>query len=86
MYGLQAQGLDGNEPLQSIEEMAAHYIRRSGAAAEGPYYMGGLSFGGMVAFEMARQWKRWARKLRLLAVLDAGHEEFQRPTVGQPLF
>ncbi|GAU69536.1 putative non-ribosomal peptide synthetase [Streptomyces sp. NBRC 110611] len=56
-YALQAPGSDaGTEPLSSVGELAAHYlaaIRR--VRPEGPYVLGGWSFGGFVAFEMARQ-------------------------------
>ncbi|MFF4605124.1 amino acid adenylation domain-containing protein [Streptomyces sp. NPDC001339] len=56
-YALQAPGGDaGTEPLAGVGELAAHYlaaIRR--VRPEGPYVLGGWSFGGFVAFEMARQ-------------------------------
>jgi len=41
---------------QSLEQLAAHYIARMKVVQpRGPYAMGGGSFGGVVAFEMARQ-------------------------------
>src|SRR5205823_472140 len=43
-------------------------LERSGA--EGPYCLGGFSFGGLVAFEMARQLVDRGRRVALLAVLD----------------
>lgn len=56
-YALQAPGLDGSEPpLTRIEDFAAHYIgfiRQ--VQPKGPYRIGGYSFGGLVAFEIARQ-------------------------------
>ncbi|WNV85393.1 non-ribosomal peptide synthetase [Umezawaea sp. Da 62-37] len=56
VYALQAAGSDqGSTPTRSIEEMAAAYlaaIRR--VRPEGPYVLGGWSFGGFVAYEMAR--------------------------------
>nr|WP_141976046.1 non-ribosomal peptide synthetase [Saccharothrix saharensis] len=56
VYALQAAGSDqGSTPARSIEEMAASYlaaIRR--VRPEGPYVLGGWSFGGFVAYEMAR--------------------------------
>src|SRR5205807_4621015 len=56
-YGLQSQGLDGKQaPLTRIEEMAAYYIKEiRKVQPEGPYAVGGRSFGGIVAFEMACQ-------------------------------
>src|SRR5262245_7956141 len=71
-YGLQARGLaDDLEPWAAIEEMAAHYvaeIRRVQPA--GPYRLGGWSFGGLAAFEMARQLAAQGEAVSLLAVLD----------------
>ncbi|KOU34160.1 peptide synthetase [Streptomyces sp. WM6378] len=60
VYALQASGtVAGTEPLSSIPEMAAGYleaVRR--VCPEGPYMIGGWSFGGFIAFEMARQLRR----------------------------
>ena len=40
----------------SIEELASIYVKELRAfSPEGPYILGGLSFGGLVAFEMAQQ-------------------------------
>jgi acetoacetyl-CoA synthetase len=57
VYALQARGLDGTEPpLERVEAMAALYVEAIRAKqAQGPYYIGGYSFGGLVALEMARQ-------------------------------
>ncbi|MGW0853718.1 amino acid adenylation domain-containing protein [Streptomyces sp. NPDC002690] len=60
VYALQASGtVAGTEPLSSIPEMAAVYLaamRR--VCPEGPYVIGGWSFGGFIAFEMAQQLRR----------------------------
>jgi len=71
-YGLQALGLDGQaEPHKRLEEMAAYYIAEiKSVQPEGPYYLGGHSFGGLVAFEMAQQLQRAGDEIGLLAVLD----------------
>jgi len=37
---------------------------------EGPYYLGGASFGGLVAFEMAQQLHAMGHQVGLLALLD----------------
>ncbi len=70
-YGLQAQGLDGRRPpLETVEEMATHYIREiREVQPEGPYYLGGYSFGGRVAFEMARQLLAQGQRTALLAFI-----------------
>jgi amino acid adenylation domain-containing protein len=71
-YGLQARGLeDAAEPFATIEEMAAHYlqeIRR--VQPRGPYRLGGWSFGGLAAFELAQQLRAAGEEVELLAVLD----------------
>jgi len=56
VYGVRARGLDGRSvPHIRVEEMADEYIRRIRAIQPaGPYAVGGYSFGGLVAFEMAR--------------------------------
>lgn len=56
-YALQAPGLDGGEePLSRIEDFASCYIRCiREVQPTGPYKVGGYSFGGLVAFEIARQ-------------------------------
>ncbi len=71
-WGLQSRGLDGIQPpLTAIEAMAAHYISELRALQpEGPYYIGGYSYGGSVAYEMACQLQRQGQEVALLAVLD----------------
>ena len=56
VYAIQARGLDGAEPpLESIPGMAALYVDViRGKQSQGPYLIGGYSFGGLVALEMAR--------------------------------
>lgn len=73
-YGFQAAGLeDGREPRSSIEEMAAAYVEEMrGVQPAGPYRLGGWSFGGLAAFEMARQLRARGEEVALLAVIDTG--------------
>jgi amino acid adenylation domain-containing protein len=56
-YGLQAQGLDAGHPCHTrTEEMASHYIEEMRRVQpQGPYFLGGYSFGGAIAFEIAQQ-------------------------------
>jgi amino acid adenylation domain-containing protein len=56
-YGLQAQGLDAGHPCHTrTEDMASHYIKEiESVQPHGPYFLGGYSFGGAIAFEMAQQ-------------------------------
>lgn len=71
-YGLQPLGLDGKSPpLTRIEAIAASYIQAIRALQpQGPYFLGGWSFGGLVAFEMAQQLTQAGQPIGLLAILD----------------
>lgn len=73
VYGLQARGLNGvDEPFRSIEEMAAYYVAEIVKHnPSGPYSLSGFSFGGIVAYEMARQLVEQGREVGLLALFDA---------------
>jgi thioesterase domain-containing protein/aryl carrier-like protein len=72
VYGLRSLGLEaGEEPLDSIAAMAAHYLELvRGAQPHGPYLLGGASMGGMVAFEMARRLGAAGEEVALLALMD----------------
>jgi amino acid adenylation domain-containing protein len=71
-YGLQSAGLDGRRPPHTrVEDMAAHYIKEvRELQPAGPYFIGGRSLGGMVAFEMACQLRAQGQEVGLLALLD----------------
>ncbi|MEH2022776.1 non-ribosomal peptide synthetase [Nostoc sp.] len=70
-YGLQPIGIDGEIPLTRIEDMATQYIAAlRSVQPKGPYFLGGWSFGGWVAFEMAQQLQNSGEEVALLAVLD----------------
>jgi amino acid adenylation domain-containing protein len=72
-YALQAVGLYGEEQrLLRIESMAARYLDELRAVQPvGPYLLGGWSFGGVVAFEMAQQLVFQEQEVALIALLDA---------------
>jgi thioesterase domain-containing protein len=71
-YGIQARGLDGAEPvLNRVEEMVQVYLRDLRAfQPEGPYLLGGYSFGGYVALEMARQLLAEGEEVGALILVD----------------
>ena len=57
--------------LPSLEEAAAGYVEAIRAhRPEGPYCLGGLSFGGTVAFEVARQLRAQGESVPVLALFD----------------
>jgi amino acid adenylation domain-containing protein len=68
-YGLEAaQGYEG----QTIRSMAEMYVRAvREVAPRGPYFLGGWSLGGILAFEMARQLEEAGERVALVAVLDS---------------
>ncbi|WP_293138435.1 non-ribosomal peptide synthetase [Okeania sp. SIO3I5] len=72
-YGLQSPGLYGNsQPLTNIKDMAACYIESIQAVQpKGPYYLGGWSLGGVIAWEMAQQLQTLGQEVRLLALIDS---------------
>ena len=52
----QQQRNEGGLTLTQVQEIAAGYIEEIRTVQpKGPYYLGGHSFGGLVAFEMAQQ-------------------------------
>ena len=71
-YGIQAAGLAGGRAVDDLPAMAAQYAAAVEAVApHGPYLLGGWSFGGVVAFEMARQMRQRGRPVALVALLDS---------------
>ena len=80
VYGLQAQGMEGKSPiLTRVEDMAAHYIQEIRTVQPyGPYYLGGLCFGGWIAYEMAQQLCGQSEEVGLLALFDSYTENSSR--------
>ncbi|HEY0172360.1 MAG TPA: amino acid adenylation domain-containing protein [Pyrinomonadaceae bacterium] len=72
-YAFQSAGLDDDtrQAATGVEEMAARYVEEMrGVQPRGPYLIGGWSFGGLVAFEMARQLAARGEEVALLALFD----------------
>jgi aspartate racemase len=72
VFALQAQGLSGEAPcLDRVEDMADRYVEEIRAVQrEGPYYIGGYSFGGFVALEIARRLANLGEEVAYLALID----------------
>jgi acyl transferase domain-containing protein/thioesterase domain-containing protein len=72
VYGLHAFGVDKNpERFTSIETIAGHYLREiRHLQPRGPYNLCGHSFGGFIAFEIARQLESAGDRVGLLVILD----------------
>ena len=72
VYALQAHGLNGiDRPYDCIEDIAAHYVSEIVRHnPNGPYALAGYSFGGTIAFEMAKQLTNAGRTVTLVGLLD----------------
>ena len=72
LYALQARSPDAAPPGPTrIEDLAEQYladVRR--VQPHGPYYLGGVSFGAAVAYEMAQQLQAQGEPIALLALVD----------------
>ena len=71
-YGFAHQGEDG-KPIRhtTVEGIATHFINEMRTVRpRGPYLLGGYSFGGIVAFEMARQLTEAGDQVPLLILFD----------------
>ncbi len=73
IYGIQAKGFDGDsELLTQVEEMASYYIEGIRLVQpKGPYFLGGICFGGLLSFEVAQQLHKQGQKVALLALMDS---------------
>jgi thioesterase domain-containing protein len=73
VYGLQPYSLDGVPMAHTrIPEMAAYHIDKLRAIQpRGPYLLGGMCAGGVIAYEIARQLEAMGERVALVALLDA---------------
>ncbi|MDH6128538.1 beta-ketoacyl synthase N-terminal-like domain-containing protein [Kitasatospora sp. GP82] len=83
VYGIESPGMhDRRRTLYRLEQIAAHQVgvlRR--ARPNGPYLLGGWSFGAMVAHEMTRQLTAEGAQVRLLLAIDG----YLPDTGGRPV-
>ena len=88
VYALQARGLDGHiRRDQSLEEMAAFYLNEvRSLQPEGPYFLGGFCFGGLVALETAQQLSAAGQKVELLILIQTMNPAFARFKPGTSVF
>jgi thioesterase domain-containing protein/ubiquinone/menaquinone biosynthesis C-methylase UbiE/acyl carrier protein len=82
IYAFQARGTDGFSMPHTLEEMVDHYVHCVRLVQpEGPYVLGGYSFGGLIAIEMARKLHEEGETIRHLVMFDtypATQEVFDR--------
>jgi thioesterase domain-containing protein len=76
-FGLQPKGLAGRgTSCTSVEAIASYYlqeIRR--VQAHGPYFLGGLCTGGVIALEMAQQFRAAGEEIAILVLFDTNNPE-----------
>ncbi|MDX9974008.1 MAG: amino acid adenylation domain-containing protein, partial [FCB group bacterium] len=73
LFGLQDPRL-GEKPVafHNVEDVAAYYLEGMRAfQPHGPYYLAGWSYGGLVAFEMARQLRESGETAIHIALIDS---------------
>lgn len=80
VYGIQPHGRPESPIVYTrIQDMAAHYVGEIRALyPHGPYLLGGLCAGGVLAYEMALQLEDMGESARLVAVFDAADVEAER--------
>jgi len=72
LYGLAAPVSERQKfSSMPVRKLATHYIEEIRTIQpEGPYFLGGLSWGGAVAFEVAQQLRAQGQEVALLAFFD----------------
>ena len=72
IYAFQAKGMDGKgSTLESVSDLADYYIEEiQRIFPNGPFLLGGSSFGGLLAYEMGRKLIESGQTVDLLALFD----------------
>ena len=79
VYGIRARTEQGPSWCTSVEEMSAAYVQAvRRLAPSGPYYIGGYSGGGLIAYEMAQQLRAAGEEVALLALIDCSAPRTRR--------
>ncbi|HJW10248.1 MAG TPA: condensation domain-containing protein, partial [Albitalea sp.] len=73
VYGLQPLSANGHAMLHTrLSDMARHHIGKiRRVQPHGPYLLGGLCAGGVIAYEIARQLQQQGESIAMLALIDA---------------
>ena len=75
VYAIQAYGLDGNIVNgESLETIASSYVKElRSLQPQGPYFLGGFCFGGLLALETAQQLRASGEEVALLILIQTVH-------------
>ncbi|MCF8588493.1 non-ribosomal peptide synthetase [Gordonia liuliyuniae] len=90
VYGLQSPALSGADAAESIDELAADYVRRiREVAPHGPYRLLGWSLGGLIAHEIGVALQQSGERVEQLVLLDsyvlADHADLPHESVSDLL-
>lgn len=87
-YAFQHPGIDGKSgPYVTYPKMAELYIESMlKIQPEGPYFIGGWSFGGTVAYEMAMQLRGMGKEVAMVALFDSPGPSSLYRLKGRPEF
>jgi amino acid adenylation domain-containing protein len=84
ILGLQYSHLPDYRKFTSVESVAARYLTAlESVQPDGPYYLAGWSFGGLVAYEMARCLLDQGHEIALLAIIDCEARVPSPPSAGR---
>jgi len=88
VYAFQARGLDGHIVKNStLEDMAAAYITElRSLQPDGPYFLGGFCFGGLLALEVAQQLSTAGQEVALLVLIQSMHPDAMHFKPGTSIF
>lgn len=77
VYGVMCDPVDSNQrPMTTLEEMGRHYSREiRKLQPQGPYLLGGASFGGALAYDIAQHLVAGGQDVGLVFLLDTGSPE-----------
>ncbi|BET69508.1 hypothetical protein ASA1KI_44260 [Opitutales bacterium ASA1] len=79
-YGLQWDGLTGDDGTRTIEAMAARYLREiRSVQTSGPYLLAGHCIGGLIAAETARLLAAQGERVEMVFLIDS-------PNLASPRF
>jgi thioesterase domain-containing protein len=84
LYGLNHQSADGAPArYTTVETIAAHYLAEIiSVRPSGPYRLGGNCFGGLVAFEMAKQLRARGQTVDFLMLLNPAFSDSSHDVQG----
>jgi len=83
-YGFFHYGSQGEKIFhKKVESFARDYISQlKKIVPEGPYYLAGFSFGGLIAFEMAIQLQRLGFEVPVLILIDCNVPSLKEPVIA----